>query len=264
MQVPFILAADGTIDFGLPSTHFALMLLVGSIASVAVFELCVLLYKKVKTPLLNPLLVTLVGLILVLTLFNIPLDTYEESVSIFSFLLGPATVALAYSVYKQRQILKEHFIPIFAGCLVGSVVSMVSAYTLCKVLGLGSEMALSFIPKSVTTPHRHRRLAGTRRNHVDHGCRRHHHGHPRRHLLAPHGEDLPCEEPHRDWRRHRRVLACRRHDQGHRDGRARRRDVRSRPCRIRHPHDDHRHRCALRVPVLAAHKMARYPLPLVP
>ena len=136
MQVPFILAADGTIDFSLPSTHFALMLLVGSIASVAVFELCVLLYKKVKTPLLNPLLVTLVGLILVLTLFNIPLDTYEESVSIFSFLLGPATVALAYSVYKQRQILKEHFIPIFAGCLVGSVVSMV----------------LSFIPKSVTTP----------------------------------------------------------------------------------------------------------------
>ena len=152
MQVPFILAADGTIDFSLPSTHFALMLLVGSIASVAVFELCVLLYKKVKTPLLNPLLVTLVGLILVLTLFNIPLDTYEESVSIFSFLLGPATVALAYSVYKQRQILKEHFIPIFAGCLVGFVVSMVSAYTLCKVLGLGSEMALSFIPKSVTTP----------------------------------------------------------------------------------------------------------------
>ena len=143
MQVPFILAADGTIDFSLPSTHFALMLLVGSIASVAVFELCVLLYKKVKTPLLNPL---------VLTLFNIPLDTYEESVSIFSFLLGPATVARAYSVYKQRQILKEHFVPIFAGCLVGSVVSMVSAYTLCKVLGLGSEMALSFIPKSVTTP----------------------------------------------------------------------------------------------------------------
>ena len=152
MQVPFILAADGTIDFSLPSTHFALMLLVGSIASVAVFELCVLLYKKVKTPLLNPLLVTLVGLILVLTLFNIPLETYEESVSIFSFLLGPATVALAYSVYKQRQILKEHFVPIVAGCLVGSVVSMVSAYTLCKVLGLGSEMALSFIPKSVTTP----------------------------------------------------------------------------------------------------------------
>lgn len=152
MQVPFILAADGTIDFSLPSTHFALMLLVGSIASVAVFELCVLLYKKVKATLLNPLLGTLVGLILVLTLFNIPLDTYEESVSIFSFLLGPATVALAYSVYKQRQILKEHFIPIFAGCLVGSVVSMVSAYTLCKVLGLGSEMALSFIPKSVTTP----------------------------------------------------------------------------------------------------------------
>ena len=69
-----------------------------------------------------------------------------------SFLLGPATVALAYSVYRQRQILKQHFVPIFCGCLVGSVVSMISAYTLCELLGLGDEMATSFIPKSVTTP----------------------------------------------------------------------------------------------------------------
>jgi len=89
---------------------------------------------------------------LALSAFNIPLESYEESVSLFSFLLGPATVALAYSVYKQRQILKEHFVPIVAGCLVGSVVSMVSAYGLCKLLGLGNDMALSFVPKSVTTP----------------------------------------------------------------------------------------------------------------
>ena len=71
---------------------------------------------------------------------------------LISFLLGPATVALAYSVYRQRQILKQHFIPIFCGCLVGSIVSMISAYTLCELLGLGDEMATSFIPKSVTTP----------------------------------------------------------------------------------------------------------------
>ncbi|MBE6472373.1 MAG: LrgB family protein [Coriobacteriaceae bacterium] len=136
----------------MPDAHFVLVLLGGSLASIAVFELCVLLYKKVKTPLLNPLLVTLIGLMLALSAFNIPLESYEESVSLFSFLLGPATVALAYSVYKQRQILKEHFVPIVAGCLVGSVVSMVSAYGLCKLLGLGNDMALSFVPKSVTTP----------------------------------------------------------------------------------------------------------------
>ena len=91
-------------------------------------------------------------IIAALVALRIPLDSYEQSVQLISFLLGPATVALAYSVYRQRQTLKEHFVPIFAGCLVGSVVSMASAYALCKLLGLDDALALSFIPKSVTTP----------------------------------------------------------------------------------------------------------------
>ena len=127
-------------------------LALGTVISFIVFKLAVALYKKVRSPLLNPLLVTVAVIIALLCVFHIPLDSYESSVQLVSFLLGPATVALAYSVYRQRQILKQHFIPIFCGCLVGSVVSMISAYTLCELLGLGDEMATSFIPKSVTTP----------------------------------------------------------------------------------------------------------------
>ena len=124
----------------------------GTVVSFIVFKLAVALYKKVRSPLLNPLLVTVAFIIAFLCIFHIPLDSFESSVQLISFLLGPATVALAYSVYRQRQILKQHFIPIFCGCLVGSIVSMISAYTLCELLGLGDEMATSFIPKSVTTP----------------------------------------------------------------------------------------------------------------
>ena len=167
------------IDLNLP---LPAVLILGTLISLGVFELSVLLYKKVKTPLLNPLLVTLVGIIVALSLLRIPVDSFEASVQLFSFMLGPATVALAYSVYRQRRILKEHFIPIVAGCLVGSIVSMVSAYTLCRLLGLGNDLALSFIPKSVT---------GARRHHVDHRGSRHHHGHSGRHLLAYHGEGIP-------------------------------------------------------------------------
>ncbi len=132
--------------------HLIVTLIVGTVASFIVFKLAVALYKKVRSPLLNPLLVTVVFIIVLLCVFQIPLESYESSVQAISFLLGPATVALAYSVYRQRQILKQHFVPIFCGCLVGSVVSMISAYSLCKLLGLGDDMAVSFIPKSVTTP----------------------------------------------------------------------------------------------------------------
>jgi predicted murein hydrolase (TIGR00659 family) len=134
---------------GLPAP---LPLVIGCVISFAVFQACVWLYQKVKSPLLNPLLVTLVVMIVLLIGFGVPVSSYEDSVQLFSFMLGPATVALAYSVYRQRQILRDHFLPIVCGCLVGSVVSMVSAYSLCNLLGLGHSLALSFIPKSVTTP----------------------------------------------------------------------------------------------------------------
>ena len=132
--------------------NLALTLIIGTVASFIVFKLAVALYRKVRSPLLNPLLVTVIFIIICLCVFQIPLESYETSVQAVSFLLGPATVALAYSVYRQRQILKQHFVPIFCGCLVGSIVSMISAYSLCKLLGLGDDMAVSFIPKSVTTP----------------------------------------------------------------------------------------------------------------
>ncbi|MEE8722278.1 MAG: LrgB family protein [Eggerthellaceae bacterium] len=131
---------------------FPLLFVLSTVVSIVVFELSVELYKRVKSPLLNPLLITLIGLMTLLTVLQVPVSEYQEGMKLFSFMLGPATVALAYSVYRQRKILKEHFLPIFMGCLVGSLVSMVSAYSLCIALGLGSDLAVSFIPKSVTTP----------------------------------------------------------------------------------------------------------------
>ena len=67
-------------------------------------------------------------------------------------MLGPATAVLAFSIYQQRKILQSNFLPIFIGCLVGSTVSMVSAYGLCELFGLGDQVALSTLPKSTTAP----------------------------------------------------------------------------------------------------------------
>ena len=91
--------------------HLGLTLLLGTAASFAVFRLSVLLYERVKSPLLNPLLVTVALIIAALVALRIPLESYEQSVQLISFLLGPATVALAYSVYRQRQTLKDTSCP---------------------------------------------------------------------------------------------------------------------------------------------------------
>lgn len=127
--------------------------LAGALAlSLGAFGFSAFLAKKVKSPLLNPLLVSCAIIISVLVFFNIPLERYEEGVALLSSFLGPATAVLAYSIYQQRRILKEYFVPILVGCLAGSVTSMVSAYALCELFGLGDQVALSTIPKSTTAP----------------------------------------------------------------------------------------------------------------
>ena len=221
--------------------QLALTLAVGTVASFAVFKLSVLLYERVKSPLLNPLLVTVAFIIAALVALRIPLDSYEQSVQLISFLLGPATVALAYSVYRQRQTLKEHFVPIFAGCLVGSVVSMASAYALCKLLGLDDALALSFIPKSVTTPIAiavSQQLGGitsiTVAAVIVTG------------ILAPSPRRSwrVCSAcaTHRQGRGHRNVQPRGGNDESPRDGRARRRHERRLHRRVRSADHRHRHR----------------------
>ena len=222
--------------------QLALTLAVGTVASFAVFKLSVLLYERVKSPLLNPLLVTVAFIIAALVALRIPLDSYEQSVQLISFLLGPATVALAYSVYRQRQTLKEHFVPIFAGCLVGSVVSMASAYALCKLLGLDDALALSFIPKSVTTPIAiavSQQLGGITSITVAAVIVT---GMPGRHHRAAHGASVPRARRHRQGRGHRNVQPRGGNDESPRDGRARRRHERRLHRRVRSADHRHRHR----------------------
>ena len=58
---------------------------------------------------------------------NIPYEYYIPGKDIMTFLLGPATVALAVPLYKNRYLLKQYAVPIMGGVGIGSTVSMVSA-----------------------------------------------------------------------------------------------------------------------------------------
>ena len=126
--------------------------LFGIVISLVAFEGAVLLNRKIRTPFLNPLLVAVTFIIIVLSVFHIPLSDYQAGAQVISYFLGPATAVLAYSIYRQIAVLKKHFVPILAGCLAGSVTSMVSAYALCRLFGLDQAVAVSTIAKSVTTP----------------------------------------------------------------------------------------------------------------
>lgn len=112
---------------------------------------CVGLRVQKKIGPLPPLLTAAALVIAVLSLFRIPYERYAAGGDFIKLMLGPVTAVLALNIYNQRSILKEHFLPVLAGCLAGSLTSVGSILALCKAFHVDDALAASLLPKSVTT-----------------------------------------------------------------------------------------------------------------
>ncbi len=110
------------------------------------------LSKKFRTPILNPVLLSVIFIIVILKILNIPYDRYMEGGSFITLFLGPATVALALPLYRNWHILKKRGLVLLTGILVGVATAILSVFYLSKLLGLDREIILSLLPKSITTP----------------------------------------------------------------------------------------------------------------
>lgn len=126
--------------------------LFGISLSVMTYAVGYFIYKKINHPVANPLLIAIALAIIILQVFQIPIEQYQAGAEWISLFLAPATAMLALSVYQQREVLKKNFIPIFAGCMAGAVTSMSSVFLLCNLFGLTGDLTASLLPKSVTTP----------------------------------------------------------------------------------------------------------------
>ena len=123
-----------------------------SLLTIMVFLAFQKLYQWKKWPILNPLfwsILTIIGIILIKVT---DYETYKESTEAISFFLGPATVVLAVPMYRQREMLKGYWKPIFMGVVSSVAVSALVITLLAYVFALSPEMWLSLLPKSITTP----------------------------------------------------------------------------------------------------------------
>ena len=123
----------------------------GVVVSLLAYEAGVLLRKKWNFALFNPLLIAIILVILVLNIFHIDYDTYNEGAKYLSYLLTPATVCLAIPLYEQVELLKKNWKAIFAGILSGVLTSCVCILVLSRLFRLNHEMYVTLIPKSITT-----------------------------------------------------------------------------------------------------------------
>lgn len=124
--------------------------LFGVLSTVLAYSFGKYVNKKFKSPLTTPVLIADLLLILVLVVFKIPYENYAEGGKMLELFLAPATAALAVKIYEQWKRLKENWLPVLAGCAVGSAVSMISVFLMCRMLFLDDALLHSLLPKSVT------------------------------------------------------------------------------------------------------------------
>lgn len=123
----------------------------GVFISLVGYGLGVLAKNKIHKGLCNPLLISIVFVIAVLKLTDISYDTFNASAKMLSFLLTPATVALAIPLYLQIEKLRKNLLAILAGVFSGVIASMGSIAAMAALFSLSHEEYVTLLPKSITT-----------------------------------------------------------------------------------------------------------------
>ena len=123
----------------------------GVFISLAAYGAGVLMKRKWKLAVFNPLLVSIVLTIIVLLVFRVDYETYNQGGKYLSYLLTPATVCLAIPLYEQLETLKHHWKAVLAGILSGVLSSLGSVFAMAVCFGLSHREYVTLLPKSITT-----------------------------------------------------------------------------------------------------------------
>ena len=124
------------------STFIETSVFFGVVVSLLAYGIGMLLKQRFHLGVFNPLLISIVITIGVLLLCHIDYNTYNEGAKYLSYLLTPATVALAIPLYDQLAVLKKNWKAILAGIASGVLVLL---------FGLSHEEYVTLLPKSITT-----------------------------------------------------------------------------------------------------------------
>ncbi len=120
--------------------------------TLIVFVLAKKLQIKYKSPLLNPILISIVFVIVFLLFTDTPYQDYKQNTQVISFWLAPSVIALGYALYSFLEEIKADFKRIILSMFAGSFTGIVSVFMTAYFFGASKATMISLAPKSVTTP----------------------------------------------------------------------------------------------------------------
>lgn len=120
------------------------------LVTLLAYQAGLLLQKKAKHPVCNPILISAVLIILFITLTGLPNSVYQAANVRLSWLLTPATVCLAIPMYEQLEILRKNLKVLLAGVAAGAVSCVGFVLLLSLAFRFDRALTVSLLPKFVT------------------------------------------------------------------------------------------------------------------
>ena len=105
-----------------------------------------------RHPLANPVVIAAALLVALLTLTRTAYADFFEGAQFVHFLLGPATVALAVPLWRNRVKVAANLVPMCAALVAGSLTAIVSAVAIAWAFGAPAPILASLSAHSTTAP----------------------------------------------------------------------------------------------------------------
>lgn len=121
-------------------------------ATVVIYFLFRKLYLRYPYPILLPVVTSTVFILLILLLFNISYEDYLIGGEWLSRLMGPAIVALAFPLYKQRVLVLRYSVMIGGAVSIGVFLGFSTVYGLALLFRFNETLVATVLPKSITAP----------------------------------------------------------------------------------------------------------------
>lgn len=103
-----------------------------------------------RSPFLNPALISSIGIIVVLLIFNLDYQQYMVGGKWIHQLLNCTVVTLAYPLYQNRHKILANGKTIFSSVITAVILNFAFVYVILKMFGYSKEVIVTMLPRSIT------------------------------------------------------------------------------------------------------------------
>ena len=119
--------------------------------TIGAYRLSLAVRRRWAHPLTTPVLFSTAIVVACFLATGFDVRAYEPAKTVLTFLLGPATVALALPLYRNRAAFARERVPALTGLIAGVLTTMAGAILCARVFRLGPSLEATLAVKSATT-----------------------------------------------------------------------------------------------------------------